>query len=196
MPGSLQSILVAFAGIFWSTIYCKVNYWRKDLSLFCCSGNNVSPWTQDVNWTYKRRSKDVQDVFWTSYVLSVYTLCRGGYSPIAEQCLIRVDIKIQKRSQHVNPSCPFYQLNAYFKSIVHWSIIIISALKKFSKQFLRISHLTPVYPEWHMQLSAMSQVPLKQLPLPHVAVINRKQIKRWIFSGFPGYRKIYRFNKV
>ena len=25
-------------------------------------------WTQDVNWTYIRRSEDFQDVFWTSYV--------------------------------------------------------------------------------------------------------------------------------
>ena len=26
----------------------------------------ISPWTQDVNWTYIRRSEDVQDVIWTS----------------------------------------------------------------------------------------------------------------------------------
>ena len=35
--------------------------------------------TQDVNWTYIRRSEDVLDVFWTSYVRSVYVLgLRGG----------------------------------------------------------------------------------------------------------------------
>ena len=32
------------------------------------------PSTQDVNWTYIRRSEDVQDVFWTSYVRSIYVL--------------------------------------------------------------------------------------------------------------------------
>ena len=30
---------------------------------------------KDVNWTYIRRSEDVQDVFWTSYVHSIYVLC-------------------------------------------------------------------------------------------------------------------------
>ena len=39
----------------------------------------ISPWTQDVNWKYIRHSEDVQDVFWTSYVRSVYVLCLRGY---------------------------------------------------------------------------------------------------------------------
>ena len=34
-----------------------------------------SPQTQDVNWTYIRRWEDVLDVFWTSYVRSIYVLC-------------------------------------------------------------------------------------------------------------------------
>ena len=32
-------------------------------------------WTQDLNWTYIRRSEDVLGVFWTSYVRSIYVLC-------------------------------------------------------------------------------------------------------------------------
>ena len=36
------------------------------------------PQTQDVHWTYIRRSEDVQDVFWTPYVRSIYVLCLGG----------------------------------------------------------------------------------------------------------------------
>ena len=36
-----------------------------------------SPWIQDVNLTYIRLSNDVQDVFSTSYVRSVYILCPG-----------------------------------------------------------------------------------------------------------------------
>ena len=39
---------------------------------------SISQWTQDVNWTYIRRSEDVQDVFWTSYVRSSYVLCLLG----------------------------------------------------------------------------------------------------------------------
>ena len=35
-------------------------------------------WKQDVNWTYIRRSEDVQDVWKTSYACSIYVLCPGG----------------------------------------------------------------------------------------------------------------------
>ena len=48
---------------------------------------NVNPkqlflffWTQDVNWTYIRFSKDVQDIFWTSSVRSIYVLCPGDFT--------------------------------------------------------------------------------------------------------------------
>ena len=34
-----------------------------------------SPWTQDINWTYIRRLQDILDLFWTSYVRSIYDLC-------------------------------------------------------------------------------------------------------------------------
>ena len=37
-----------------------------------------TPWTQDVNWTDIRRWEDVEDVFWTSYVRSIYVLCLEG----------------------------------------------------------------------------------------------------------------------
>ena len=36
--------------------------------------------SQDVNWTYIRRSEGVQDVFWTSYKRLIYVLCPGGHS--------------------------------------------------------------------------------------------------------------------
>ena len=32
----------------------------------------------DANWTYIRRSEDVQHAFWTSYVRSTYALCPRG----------------------------------------------------------------------------------------------------------------------
>ena len=37
----------------------------------------LSPQTQDVNWTYIRRS---EDVFWMSYVRSIYALCPRVYN--------------------------------------------------------------------------------------------------------------------
>ena len=39
----------------------------------------LSQSTQDVNWTHIGRSEDVLDVFWTSYVRSIYVLCRLGW---------------------------------------------------------------------------------------------------------------------
>ena len=38
----------------------------------------LTPWVQDVNWAYLRRSEDVLDIFWTSDVHSIYVLCPGG----------------------------------------------------------------------------------------------------------------------
>ena len=37
-----------------------------------------TPWTQDVDWQYIRRSEDVKNVFWASYVRPIYILCPGG----------------------------------------------------------------------------------------------------------------------
>ena len=37
-----------------------------------------TPWTQDVNWAYIRRSEDILDLFWMSYVRSICVLCPGG----------------------------------------------------------------------------------------------------------------------
>ena len=38
----------------------------------------VPPQTQDVNWSYIRRSEDVLNVFWMFYERSVYVLCLRG----------------------------------------------------------------------------------------------------------------------
>ena len=44
----------------------------------CLWSLNLTQSTQDVNWTYIRRSEDVLDVFWMSYVRSIYVLCLLG----------------------------------------------------------------------------------------------------------------------
>ena len=36
-----------------------------------------TPWTQWENGTFIRRSEDVYDIFWTSYVRPIYVLCPG-----------------------------------------------------------------------------------------------------------------------
>ena len=61
---------------------------KFDLSDFECYAQNQSnsctiPVDTDVNWTYIRHSEDVLDVFWTSYVRSIYVLtscvCRDKF---------------------------------------------------------------------------------------------------------------------
>ena len=36
------------------------------------------PWIQDVSWTHIIRSEDLLELFWTSYVRSIYVLWPGG----------------------------------------------------------------------------------------------------------------------
>ena len=43
-----------------------------------------TPWFQDVNWTYIRRSEDVQGMPWTSYVRSIYVLRLRGSKYISK----------------------------------------------------------------------------------------------------------------
>ena len=43
-----------------------------------CTIKWLTPWTQDLNWTYIRRLEDTQGVLWTSYVRSIYVLYPGG----------------------------------------------------------------------------------------------------------------------
>ena len=50
-------------------MFSYVSVFSSILQQYC------STWTQDVNWTYERRSEDVLDVFWTSYAHSIYVLC-------------------------------------------------------------------------------------------------------------------------
>ena len=61
--------------IFYPSIVNKVKLFDNKYLQFVLG---FTPWTQGVNWTYIRRSEDAQDVFWTSYVRSIYALCPGG----------------------------------------------------------------------------------------------------------------------
>ena len=69
-------------GLMWPTITHINRLSSSGIYLDSLKIGNVTlictPWTQDVNWTYIRRLEDIQDVFWTSYVRSIYVLCPGG----------------------------------------------------------------------------------------------------------------------
>ena len=58
------------------TVHMEI-YWSEKIQPD--SEHMTSPETQDVNWTYIRRSEDVQDAFWKFYVRSIYVLCLLGY---------------------------------------------------------------------------------------------------------------------
>ena len=58
--------------------------WFQDILKLCTLGiqdgqYNIPVDTQNVNWTYIRSSEDILDVFWTSYVRSMYVLCLRGF---------------------------------------------------------------------------------------------------------------------
>ena len=76
---------------------------NKVKELFSNSKNQISdkqlisnmfhtPSIQDVNSTYIRRSEDVLDVFWTSYVRSIYVLCLLASHTWKEKRLIQFSI--------------------------------------------------------------------------------------------------------
>ena len=63
----------------------------------------ASPSIQDVNWTYVRRSEEVQDVFRTSYVRSIYVLCPG----------VNIRREIWRRSLILSAYCCITRIHEY-----------------------------------------------------------------------------------
>ena len=58
-------------------MFIKVARWNwRDFKNTCKA---ITLWTQDIYWTYIRRSEDVQDVFWTSYVLCLRNSCKKNW---------------------------------------------------------------------------------------------------------------------
>ena len=50
---------------------------KRQVNFTCCKV--ISPWAHDVNWMYIRRSEDIQDIIWTSYVRLTYVLSPERY---------------------------------------------------------------------------------------------------------------------
>ena len=66
---------VYFPTLFILAIILDLEFHISAKCMFTIIQKHISPKTQDVNWTYIRRSENVQDVIWTSYVRSIYVLC-------------------------------------------------------------------------------------------------------------------------
>ena len=57
-------------GIYWRI--CNV---RISVAYLGHCHRSMTPQTQEVNWTCIRHTEDVLNIFWTSYVRSIYVLC-------------------------------------------------------------------------------------------------------------------------
>ena len=70
-------------------------------------------WIQEVNWMHIRCSKDVQNIFWTSYGRSIYVLCPGGKKQWSKSLPPQSEwSKIGKLKTTVfGPFCPWKALN-------------------------------------------------------------------------------------
>ena len=97
------------------------------------------PSRHEVNWTYIRRSEDVQDVFWTFYVRSVYVLCLRGRCRIKLFC-----VKIQlNQGVYTQYSNVFTYVRNHRYKIIHMEnqMKVICSLKFWTWRFLSfLSH--------------------------------------------------------
>ena len=50
----------------------------------------VFSWTQNINWAYIKRPEDVQDLFWTPYISSIYIQCPGDTLIISSMPLSKI----------------------------------------------------------------------------------------------------------
>ena len=92
-------------------------------------------WTQDVNWTYIRRSGDVVNAFWTSYIRSIYVLCLGRcFSFWTWACLFCLPYRYQFFIVILENSCVGIQKQA----------MEVFCEKKCSKNFCKFHRKTPV----------------------------------------------------
>ena len=80
-------MLAEWLPLFWSyiIIFVKVTFCQENIIRL--TFRVLFTWTQDVNQTYIVCLKDVLDIFWTSYILSIYVLCPGRSS--YQRCSLR-----------------------------------------------------------------------------------------------------------
>ena len=75
-----NSVLYSFFSIwtFHLSIKIRINNIVKDLITYAPNYQLILPWTEDLNWLSEGCSEDVQEVFCTSYVLSIFVLFPVG----------------------------------------------------------------------------------------------------------------------
>ena len=95
-----------------------------------------TPWTQDVNWTYIRRSEDVQNVFLMSYVRSLYVLCLRGIF-LHMKSFKRQPHKMVKHTQTIGQQIADELMSmrslTFFRSVTSVSCILLFLLLSLSK---------------------------------------------------------------
>ena len=69
--------------------------------MFIPKSRFVPHWTKDINWTYRRRSEEVLNVYWMSYVHLIYVLCPGVRNCRSNElvvpwkiCLLKIPVKL------------------------------------------------------------------------------------------------------
>ena len=80
-----MGVLRSWSYLCWVRIFCyksvlEVSTKRHGsimIILFVPNSVSITPWIHDTNWTYTRRSGDVQNIFCTCSVRSVYVFCPG-----------------------------------------------------------------------------------------------------------------------
>ena len=69
----------------------------------------ITPQTQDVSWTYIRRSEDVPDVFWTSYIRSIYVQCLRVIKLSKEKLYQELGFEYLSSRRWLRKRCLFYK---------------------------------------------------------------------------------------
>ena len=77
--GDLKQARLSYKSQFWEKYTELFNQVFDQVGISLSNTKVTTQWTQDVNWTYIRRSEDLHDVSWKSYAHSIYTLYPGSH---------------------------------------------------------------------------------------------------------------------
>ena len=87
----------------------------------------------DVSWTYITRTKDVLEVFCTSYVHSIYVLCPGGNEQIAKSlmnvCNRRLNLWFPRKIDLIHIVCFARNSDFYLTFFFFFFLSVINTFK-------------------------------------------------------------------
>ena len=96
------------------------------------------PWTKDVNWMHIRRSEDALDIFWMSYVRSIYVLCPGGTPCPLQQILMKTCWRsLFVRLKKISPRCFAETLSKRLRNVfkTSWKDVFKTSSRPFQDVF-------------------------------------------------------------